>query len=341
MPPAISLIVCTDGARVPTELLEALARQVGLPEAGVELLLIYSGHRRVVREISTAAEQKLHRNWTVVNLCSPKPGKARAINLGLERSRADILAWTDDDITPEPEWLATLCRPLLLPHDHPEASDITGGVVTIATHLEQYWFTERHRLRLAETLSEKRQGFVGANLAFRRSVLKHVPCFDEELGPGALGFQEETLFVRQLEVADARGCFVTDARVVHCFDPIRLTRPSLLQSAEKTGRSTAYVTRHWEHEKPTFLWLRLLRKRLQLVWWRLRNRTGRDDESEGADDKELDLYQIAVFYKSLINEWRRPANYSRHGLERIELIPEQAASVDSPVIRSARTPSAS
>ncbi|KAA6407127.1 MAG: hypothetical protein FRX48_09193 [Lasallia pustulata] len=35
---------------------------------------------------------------------------------------------------------------------------------------------------------------VGANMAFSRRVLEKVPSFDTELGPGALGFFDESLF---------------------------------------------------------------------------------------------------------------------------------------------------
>ena len=44
----------------------------------------------------------------------------------------------------------------------------------------------------------------GANMAFARRVLDKVPGFDRELGPGGLGFCDDTLFSLQLRTAGFR-----------------------------------------------------------------------------------------------------------------------------------------
>ena len=46
-------------------------------------------------------------------LFEPRQGKSHALNAALQESRAEILAFTDDDVTVEPEWLRNLTAPLM------------------------------------------------------------------------------------------------------------------------------------------------------------------------------------------------------------------------------------
>ena len=88
-----------------------------------------------------------------------------------------------------------------------------------------------------------------AATAFARSAEHVVPGqrLFAELGPGALGFWEDSLFSLQLKRAGYRFAFAADAIVEHHFDADRLSRSSFLDRAAKEGRSRAYIAHHWEH----------------------------------------------------------------------------------------------
>ena len=173
-----------------------------------------------------------------------------------------------------------------------------------------------HREWLAATDSVNADSpisLVGANMAFKRSVLAKVPAFDTELGPGALGFADETLFSFQLKEAGYRIASAFDTYVEHHFDPSRLTRASFLKRARDGGRSEAYVDYHWQHLDIKNARLEYLRALLRLPVWRLKRRSEWRD-AEGIFVWEMILLRNIAYYKQTLIEQRRPHNYERHGL---------------------------
>lgn len=241
-------------------------------------------------------------------LYQPVPGKSRALNTALASAAGELLVFIDDDIRPEPDWLAELTGPLAS-----DRADAVAGAVEIAPHLLRPWMTPAHRAWLAsihELDPEQPKSAVGANMAIARHVLRQVPGFDPELGPGRLGLWEDTLFTAQLIRAGYRLSFVPSARVEHHFDPTRLSRQSFLAHARAQGRSSAYVAWHWEHaergETSRYAFgyrLRLLAKRL------LHLRACA--EPEGIPTWEMDLVCGIAFADQLRLERRRPRAYAR------------------------------
>ena len=89
---------------------------------------------------------------------------------------------------------------------------------------------------------------VGANMAFSRRVGgDHWASSIPELGPGALGFFDDSLWSWRLM---EKGFRIVGAApgisVEHHFDRDRLTRATLLAMAGRMGRSAAWVDYHWE-----------------------------------------------------------------------------------------------
>jgi hypothetical protein len=154
---------------------------------------------------------------------------------------------------------------------------------------------------------------VGANMAFSRRVLERVPAFDTELGPGRLGFGDDTLFSQQLLAAGYRLIEAADARVYHHFDPDRLTRASFLSAARKHGRSEAYLDRHWRHRMEKWPRLAAPWAAVRLGLWRLA-RPSQWFRKDGAAAGEM--YHMLNFHRlrQYLCEVRRPAAYEPHGL---------------------------
>ncbi len=120
-----------------------------------------------------------------------RPGLDAARNRALREATTSIVAFTDDDAAPEPEWLARLLRSF----DDPRVWCTAG--LTLPVELEtpaQEWF-ERYspfgrgfdRLVFDGTrqdpLAVSRIG-AGANMAVRREVLSDLGGFDEALDAG-------------------------------------------------------------------------------------------------------------------------------------------------------------
>jgi glucosyl-dolichyl phosphate glucuronosyltransferase len=199
-----------------------------------------------------------------------KIGLSHARNAGLSCSEGDIILFTDDDVLVDKSWIIELATPI-----RNARCEAAVGLVSIAPGLIRPWMTPTHRGWLASSIDaqipNEPTSLVGANMGISRSVLSKVPEFDTELGSGALGAGEDTLFGWQLIEAGYRIEFNEKARVAHEFDASRLLRRNWIQHAVKRGRTEGYLLHHWEHGRIDFpkrqflsFWTRLkLRRMLQ------------------------------------------------------------------------------
>jgi GT2 family glycosyltransferase len=112
-------------------------------------------------------------------------GASRARNLGIKATSGLVIAFTDDDCEPDPDWLATLVSAM----ENDPSAGIAFGSVVPADHAPADGFIVGYRpvrqRRLTGRLGKLRDGGIGANMALRRDALSAVAGFDEQLGPGA------------------------------------------------------------------------------------------------------------------------------------------------------------
>jgi GT2 family glycosyltransferase len=133
----------------------------------------------------------------VVVVREPRPGLSRARIAGLARARGEIVAFTDDDVVIDEGWLEALVRGFA----DDSVACVTGLVLPFELQTPaQAWFEEfggyakgyaSRRFDLAEHRAPGRlypfaAGLfgTGANGAFRRSVLRELGGFDDQLGLG-------------------------------------------------------------------------------------------------------------------------------------------------------------
>jgi GT2 family glycosyltransferase len=137
-------------------------------------------------------------------------GISNARNTGVALTTAPIIAFTDDDCRPEPNWVSSLARVF---REDPEAKMVFGRVRLPegshdAGYAAQFVPTERV-LEGGVPLPNANFG-VGANFAIRRDLLDRLGGFDPLLGTGAPFFKagEETdVLVRALHA----GCRIVNA----------------------------------------------------------------------------------------------------------------------------------
>ncbi len=304
----ISIILCTrDRAKDLQETLRSLDG-VSIPkDSECELLVVDNASTDETPDVIEAARMT---HMAIRRLREPKAGQSRARNLGLAEARGAIIAFTDDDLRYPSDWLEAMSRPLREGH-----YDAVTGAMRLAPHLERPWMGPMHRLWLAappEEGTEFAGNLVGANMAFRREVLSRVPGFDPELGPGASGFGDDTLFGHQLlEAGYTLGA--VPLRTEHHFLPERLTRASFLSHAKKLGKSGAYTSHHWEHAQMRLLRLHLAKKIMQLALWR-KAHPAEVAQAEGMHPAEMHHLRSLHLYGYALVERRRPHHYERHGL---------------------------
>ena len=149
--------------------LEALARQ-SFDAEGTEILVVDNGSRTLPE-----AAVRRHPGVRLVSESEPGPGPAR--NRGVALSRAPLIAFTDADCIPEPDWLARIVERF---RAEPGTGIIGGEVRVFAADPARPTSTEAfdmvYGFRQARQIAK--QNFAAtANLAVRRRVFEAVGPF--------------------------------------------------------------------------------------------------------------------------------------------------------------------
>lgn len=175
----ISLIVCTRNraSRLP-ECLERIER-LESPPGGWELILVDNASTDSTAALMAAFAATAP--FPVRCVRAAVPGQGRARNAGIAHARGHILAFTDDDCYPAPDYLRAMVEVFA---EH--RVGFVGGRVALHDPTDA-----RLCIMDAATAREIRpHSFVpagvmhGANLAVRREVVSAIGGFDPLLGPG-------------------------------------------------------------------------------------------------------------------------------------------------------------
>jgi cellulose synthase/poly-beta-1,6-N-acetylglucosamine synthase-like glycosyltransferase len=158
----------------------------------------------------------------------PVPGLSRARNLAPRISKADILAYLDDDSLPEPGWLTALVREF----GDERVMAVCGKVLptSLATPAERLYHEALTRRSERLVVNEATPYWFeitnfggvgdGMNMAFRRSAFESWPGFDERLGLGApLEGSEEHYALFELVAREYSVVYTPDAVVRHPYPP--------------------------------------------------------------------------------------------------------------------------
>ena len=234
-------------------------------------------------------------------ISDPVAGKSGALNRAMPRVHGRAIVFTDDDVHVPVSWVEDMVSPII----NGEADAVCGRLL-LAPHLDRPWLTPALRTNLAEITdtSGTLPGMVGANMAASSGAARAIG-FDEELGPGGLGFAEDVLFNLRLKAAGYRLVGCAGPPVEHHLDPERLTHRAMARLAVNNGASHAYLWHHWLHEDLNLLGLRRLRASLQLQWLG-RRRPGHGD---GMSEAEYDALFSRSFCSRLAVERQRAPNY--------------------------------
>lgn len=176
----------------------------------------------------------------------------------------------------------------------------------------------QHRIWLSDCdfrNTERPHVMIGANNAYSRKVLEQAPCYDAELGPGALGFYDDVLFSCQVEEAGFPILSAGDVVIEHHFDAERLKCVNLVQRAVREGRSLAYFYYHWLHSDFTYSQLHLAR---HLAVGLLRRAAPPKSSlaKEGWPILKLEILKDIAFHRQYLIERQRPRNYGKRGLRK-------------------------
>jgi GT2 family glycosyltransferase len=150
-------------------------------------------------------------HFTVVR-CD-RPGLARARNRGVAASTAPVIAFTDDDCRPQPDWADAIEAVF---REHPSVGFVTGRVSADRIEGPKISVGGGDEPMTFEYGADPAHLGHGANFAVRREALDAVNGFDQALGVGArfAGAEDHDAFWRILR-AGWLGRYEPRALVVH------------------------------------------------------------------------------------------------------------------------------
>lgn len=178
----------------------------------------------------------------------PEQGKSNALNKGVEIASGDIIAFTDDDVIADKQWLAYMVNTFknndcacvggrvlpLYPDETPEwikgDKDQMAGIVVTCDN--------------GEEIKEFKKGmneFLGANYAFKKDVFKNVGNFRTDMGPGISKptTGEDREFVGRLIKNNMSVYYCGQALIRHPVDLSRAKLMSIIKWNISLGRAVA------------------------------------------------------------------------------------------------------
>ena len=178
-----TVAICTRNRAA--DLKQCLVAVTRLPDDGQEILVIDNAPS------DDSTKQVVEQFSRVRYVRTNQKGLDAARNCALREARNEIVAFVDDDATPDPNWL----RAIVSAFDHPLVYCVTG--LTLPQELEteaqeQFQHSGGHsrgfkRMLLDGMRDDPLFGWragAGVNMALRKSVLQHVGPFDEALDMG-------------------------------------------------------------------------------------------------------------------------------------------------------------
>jgi glucosyl-dolichyl phosphate glucuronosyltransferase len=152
-------------------------------------------------------------------------GKSSALNQGIGLARGEILIVVDDDVVVHRRWMTEHWEC----HQVNEFGAVQGrvlpGVDPQGRPADPIRLRE-YNIPIVDYGGGIRpiRGFTGTNVSFKRDIVKQVGLFNPRLGPGALGFSEDTEYSIRMRRAGFNVGYNPAAIVYHELNPERYGR---------------------------------------------------------------------------------------------------------------------
>lgn len=309
----ISVAICTrNRAQSLERTLQSLTQLHIRAETDWELLVVDNGSSDGTASLISNFADRL----PVRYVFEPVPGLSNARNRAADEARGEYLVWTDDDVLPEPEWLAAYVDAF---RRYPDAAVFGGKILPLLAPPTPEWFTEALSL-LECSLAHRDFGDnpvpfsasenlipYGANYAIRMQEQRMLK-YDPDLGasPCHNRMGEEITVINSILGSGGTGFWVPDAVVHHCIATSRQTIPYVFRYYKALGETVAYFEPEYDCRKwfsvPLWLWLRMPRRLLRYYWDRL---------TAPPQQWIRSLIKYAT-HRGTIDHWRNQARSSHH-----------------------------
>jgi glucosyl-dolichyl phosphate glucuronosyltransferase len=237
-----SVILCTyNRAAQLKEALESVVVSMRKQSVDCEVVVVDNNSRDGTKDV--VAEFNSHYPGTFRYIFEAQQGKSFALNRGIRESKGDLLAFVDDDVTVEPDWLGELTGPFC----NEQWVGAAGRVYLPKDFLPPSWMKLDGPYGLGPVLALFDLGGkaeplsvppIGANMAFRKEVFEKYGGFRSDLGPrpGSEIRFEDTEFGGRLLKRGEKLLYVPTAIVYHAIPERRLKKQYYLRYFFDYGR---------------------------------------------------------------------------------------------------------
>ncbi len=265
----ISVIVCTfNRCATLAKALESLAASTLEKSVDWEVLVVDNNSRDQTREVVEDFRSQDPSRFQY--LFEPQPGKSHALNAAIRHAKGEILAFMDDDVTVEPNWLQNLTATL----HNGEWTGSGGRIIPAWTCSPPRWLSLKGRHTLgplvafdlgSEACQLKEPPF-GTNMAFRKEMFEKYGGFRTDLGPRPASEirNEDTEFGARLLSAGERLRYEPSAVVYHPVPDNRMKKEYFLTWWFHKGEANIRQfgvrsgTKYWVAGIPLYLFRNLL-----------------------------------------------------------------------------------
>lgn len=243
----VTVIVCTfNRSSYLLQTLESLALSSMPQGVDWEVLVVDNNStdstRQVVEGFCEKHKDRFH------YLCEPASGKSHALNTGLRVAKGEIIAFTDDDVIVQPDWLQNLTGNL----DDQGFSGAGGKTLPYGDFVLPDWLSIEEPYNLGPILyaafdlgdspKELERPPYGVNMAFTRKMFAKYGIFRTDMGPqggnSSLLASEDTDFGSRILKAGEKLRYQPNAIVRHHVFAQRLNKKNFLKKFYRYGRSS-------------------------------------------------------------------------------------------------------
>lgn len=239
----ISIIIATcNRSPLLLSVLTDLSRLKGCEGIDYEIIVVDNNSKDSTKAVVEIFQQKLP--GKIRYLFESRKGKSYALNLGIAQAEGEFLAFTDDDVKVDPYWLKNIlecfakyaCDGIggrVVPYYYPDTPQwLKDNSHRLYGPIVQHDFGEGDRLYDRSQMRE----FVGANMAFRKSVLVECGGFRIDIGPGQGFIGEDTDLVQRLSLNNKRLYYGSNVLIWHPVEKSRTTLRYLANWFIQIGR---------------------------------------------------------------------------------------------------------
>ena len=222
----------------------SLLNQQNLNQLNCEIIVVDNDPLRKAQQIVNKwKKQKSIKNMKLIYFIQPVISASKTANLGIEKSKGEIIAFIDDDAIPEKNWIEEIQKIF-----QDKKINIVGGKTLLNCQESKIpsWISEELKKTLGKLdlgdkfrKMKKKEFPVLMNFAIRREVFEKVGKFPEKLGyqkdkPFA---GEETAFVIGARKKGYEVYYNPNMIVYHQITPERLKRKYFLKKKFWEGRA--------------------------------------------------------------------------------------------------------